>query len=391
MFRRAFDISPREFSWLVSSYQLSAAISGFAAAFFLDRFGRKSALLILYMGFLLGTLGCALAPNFPFLIAARVIAGAFGGVLAGLVFSIVGDQIPESRRGEATGTVMAAFSVASVVGVPLGIIVAQFWEWHAPFFVIVGVGSLVWLAAASWLPTMRDHLSGQSVEFSMRTQVNEISYVLNSKNRWTAFGLIMSLMFGGFMLIPFIAIYMVQNVGILESQLPLIYLIGGLFTFFTSRWIGRLSDKYGKRKIFNVVALSSIAPILLLTHLPPLPLVWALSASTFFMILFSGRFVPAMSMVTSSVDPRHRGGFMSLNSCLQQASAGLGSLVAGYLVTQSISDPMSPLEGFGIAGWISVAFTLIAVLLVQHLRYGTQVAGATRVPSSTAADLPHAS
>lgn len=116
---RLFDISPRQFSLLVSAYTFSAGIFGFLAAFQIDKFDRKTALLFVYSGFLLGTFACALAPGYEWLIAARVFTGAFGGVLGALVLSVVGDTIPMERRATAMGLVTAAFSVASVFGVPL--------------------------------------------------------------------------------------------------------------------------------------------------------------------------------------------------------------------------------------------------------------------------------
>lgn len=124
-FMRLFDISAQEFSLLVSSYMFTAAIVGLIAAFYIDRFDRRVALLWVYSGFSIATLLCALAPNFQVLLITRAITGAFGGVLGAIVFSIVADAIPEERRGAAMGVVMSAFGLASVIGVPAGLTVAS--------------------------------------------------------------------------------------------------------------------------------------------------------------------------------------------------------------------------------------------------------------------------
>ena len=129
-------IEPPQFGLVISAYTFSAGVTGLAAAFFLDRFNRKTALLALYLGFGLGTVACALAPTYLWLMAARVLTGAFGGVLGSLVLAIVGDAVPENRRGQAIGVVMGAFSVASVVGVPLGLFLASQYSWHLPFLVL---------------------------------------------------------------------------------------------------------------------------------------------------------------------------------------------------------------------------------------------------------------
>jgi len=84
-----FDISPRQFSFLVGAYTLSASVSGFAAAFFVDRYDRKRVLLFGYIGFLVGTLACGFAPTYVLLLFARLFAGVFGGLIAGQVLSII--------------------------------------------------------------------------------------------------------------------------------------------------------------------------------------------------------------------------------------------------------------------------------------------------------------
>ena len=104
-----FAISDAEFGLLVSAYTLSAGLSGLLATSFIDRFERKRLLLWLYMLFGLTTLGCALAPSYGWLMAARVAAGLFGGILSAMTQTVIGDVIPFARRGRAAGFVMTAF------------------------------------------------------------------------------------------------------------------------------------------------------------------------------------------------------------------------------------------------------------------------------------------
>ncbi len=73
------SITPQQFGFLVSAYAFAACVSGLVAAFVIDRFDRKTALLVLYGGFTAGTLLCAVAPGFLTLLLARCVAGAFGG------------------------------------------------------------------------------------------------------------------------------------------------------------------------------------------------------------------------------------------------------------------------------------------------------------------------
>ena len=115
----------------MASYGLAAAVSGFAGGFFLDRFDRKRSLLFLYTGFALATLACGLAPTENALLVSRLAAGAFGGLAGSMVSAMVGDVIPPSRRGRAMSFVMTAFPVASVLGVPTGLVLAGRFGWHA--------------------------------------------------------------------------------------------------------------------------------------------------------------------------------------------------------------------------------------------------------------------
>ena len=118
---RVMMISPYQFGLLVAAYTLTAAVAALAVAFYTDRFDRRKTLLFLYAGFVVSTLLCGIAPGYGTLLAARAVAGAFGGVAGATVHSIIGDSVPEQRRGAATGMIMSAFALSSIIGVPIGL------------------------------------------------------------------------------------------------------------------------------------------------------------------------------------------------------------------------------------------------------------------------------
>lgn len=360
---RIFQIDATQFALVVSSYTISAGICGFAGIFFIDRFDRKKALLTSFGGFTVGTLLCALAPDYQFLLLARIVTGLFGGVISALIYSIVGDYIPYERRGKAMGRVMAAFAVASVMGVPIGIWLAAEFSWHTPFLALGLFSAAVFLVALLVLPSMKSHLRGQSAIPSDPTA--GLKRILRDANQLRALLLMMLIMVAGFSIIPFISPYFVQNVGMTETELVYNYLVGGAFTFVSSQWIGKLSDKYGKRQMLVVVCLLSIVPILLVTHLGMTPLPLAVAASTLFFILVSGRSVPGLALITSTVHPEHRGSFMSFNSSIQQLSAGMATMLAGVIV---ISGADGRLHHFGWVGILATAVTLLTIPLVQRIR-----------------------
>lgn len=361
---RIFSIDTHDFGLLVSSYTFSAGVAGIAGAFFLDRFDRRNILLVLYTGFTLGTLLCGLAPGYHSLLAARIFTGAFGGLIGASIFSILGDVIPYERRGAATGKVMAAFSVASVAGVPTGLFFASHWGWHATFILLAAMGVPILLAGISLFPPIKSHLVTARQEGFHPWKV--LQPVLRNKKHQLAFLLMSLMMFGGFTIIPFISPYLVLNAGLNEANLPLIYLFGGGFTFFTSPWVGRQADKYGKPKVFKTAAILSIFPVLAITLLPQVPLYVILTVVVVFFITVNGRVVPAMAMVTGAAEPQLRGRFMSVNSAVQQLSSGVASYAAGLII---VTKPDGKLEGYWIVGLIAILAVLVATWVAPKLEH----------------------
>lgn len=244
---KAFSIQPHQFSYIVSSYTFSAGTVGLISALFIDKFDRKTMLNYCYLGFVVGTLACALAPSYHFLLAARIFTGAFGGVLGALILSIIGDVIPLERRATAMGVVMAAFSAAAVFGVPFGYVLANKFNWHAPFYFLSLLGIIIFFLIYYLIPPLNIHLSkGKEVQNPFKV----IGAIFQNSNQVTALFFMMLLMFGQFTIIPFIAPYMERNVGFEKDQITYIYLAGGLCTLVSSPLIGKFADKYGRFKIF---------------------------------------------------------------------------------------------------------------------------------------------
>lgn len=355
---RIFSIGPTEFGFLVAVYNFGSGVSGFLGSFFLDRIDRRKALLTAYFGFIIGTFGCAIASQFEFLLLSRAVAGVFGGVLGAVVMSIVSDQIPLKKRGRAMGLVMASFSAASVLGVPLGLFLAQTFNWHAPFsfLVFASIALIAW--SATVLRPMREHISqvapkGLNVHASLKR-------VARDPTQRLALILTVFLTLGHFLLIPFISPSLVANAEFPESSLPLIYLVGGGLTIFTSPWVGRLSDLIGRKVIFATASLSLLLPLYLITHWSKSPLFLTLSVTGLFFVASNARYVPAYTLITSAVTPEHRGSFLSLNQSVQSMAGALSSLIASFVVARGASGR---LENFDQLGWLAMGLTVIALFI----------------------------
>lgn len=358
---RIFSITPMQFSLLVSSYSISAGISGFLGTFWLDRFDRKRSLLIIYFCFTLGTFACALAPSYALLMIARIATGAFGGMIGTLVNTIVGDSIPAERRGRAMGVVMSSFSVASVLGVPLGLFIATQLNWHAPFFALGGLSLLIIPMAMAVIPAMRGHLHTNKLSRNPREILLDL-WLDRNQQRALLFTLL--LMLGHFSIVPFISPSMVANVGFTEAQLTYIYFFGGFLTIFTSPLIGRFSDRYGRAQVFTVMVLFSLIPILLITHMKPMPIALAVAITSLFFIAAGGRFIPAMATLTAIVPTEKRGSFLSLNTCVQNLASGIGSYVAGMIV---ITGADGRFLNYPLVGYFAVGASLLCILQMRRL------------------------
>jgi predicted MFS family arabinose efflux permease len=357
-----FDISSQQFSWLVAAYTFSAGISGFLAAFFVDRFDRKKVLLFAYAGFLIGTLCCAISPAYEILLASRIVAGLFGGLIGAQVLSIVADLVPYERRAAAMGMIMAAFSAASVFGVPFGLYIANLFNWHAPFFFVVILGTLLTPFLIKFMPRMDGHLREKSAP--KIGPIALIGDVFRNNSQVYALALTAFMMMGHFMIIPFINPFMEFNMGFTKTQTPIIYMVGGVLTIFTSPLIGRISDKFGKYPMYVLMILAGVPLIALITNLPQISFYFVLCITGLWFVVSTGRFIPAQAMISNVVPPERRGSFMSFNSSVQQLFVGFASILAGLIV---VKMPDNKIEHYEITGYLSIAIILCSVVIATML------------------------
>jgi len=368
---RILEISPRQFSLLVASYTITAGVTGFLSAFFIDRYDRKKSLLFIYIGFSLGTLACAFAPTFTFLLITRSLAGAFGGVLGALILAIVSDAIPLERRAKSIGIVMASFSVASVAGVPFGLYLASLMSWHAPFLFLGVFCLIVTVMIILFVPPITTHLTSGHAK---KNPIEIIRVIFGQKNTRLGLTFASVLMLGHFTIIPFLAPYMVGNVGFSEQNLTYIYLVGGALTIFFSPWVGKMADKHGRLQIFTIFGVLALFPVLIITNMPPTPVWVALIVTGFFFIFANGRMVPATTMETALVAPENRGSYMSIRSSVQQLASGLASFVAGSIILEKpsvFSGSAKALVNYEYVGLIAIFFSIVSLWIARKLKVAT--------------------
>jgi predicted MFS family arabinose efflux permease len=364
-------IGPGAYGVLVSSYGLAAGFSSFLGVFYLDNLDRRKALLWAYAGFMIGTLSSAIVPttsdvhlNYYLFIGTRVMTGLTGGLLGGLVMSIVGDLIPLERRGKAMGIVTLAFSLAAVLGVPIALILVDLFDnnWHVPFYTVSALSALIGLMAWRIIPPINAHLNRKEAFDPMAT----VQGVLQSKIQRNALLFTVLLVLGQFTVISFLTPYFINNVGLAQSQIKYIYIAGGAATVLSGISIGKAVDRFGRFRIFTWFAFLSCITMLINTHLPAVALGWVMFIALFFFTFISGRMIPANTIISAVVNPKQRAGFMSLNSSAQSLASGTSAIIAGAIITQE--NEFSPLQNYHLVGYLAVSFTLISLLIVRRIK-----------------------
>lgn len=153
--------------------------------------------------------------------------------------------------------------------------------------------------------------------------------------------------------------------GSMQSNLSSVCVRGYAATFFTSRRVGALADRFGTRRVFRIAAVLAFLPVLFVTHLPDLPFYALVMFFPFFMVLMSARMVPMQALLTTVPEPARRGAFLSANSALQALGTGCGAWIGGLMLSTS---PGGQILGYGTVGWVSVAVGLAGVFWVSRVR-----------------------
>jgi predicted MFS family arabinose efflux permease len=358
---KQLNITPKQFGLAVSSYAFSAGISGLLAAGFADKYDRKSILMFFYVGFIIGTLCCGLAPTYEWLVAARIVTGLFGGVIGSISMAIITDIFSIEQRGRVMGTVQMGFAASQVLGIPIGIYIANLWGWHAPFLMIVGLSILLAVVIFQKLEPVTKHLELQTND----NVFQHFTHVLAQPNYQLTFLATALLSIGGFMMMPFGSAYAVNNLGVSQAQLPIIFMCTGISSLVIMPLVGRLSDKIDKFKIFAFGSIWAAVFILIYTNIPPIPL-WALIILNILMFIgIMSRMIPAGALTSAIPAMKDRGAFMSINASLQQISGGIATAFAGMIVVQK--DKFAPLENYATLGVIGAVVMLGCMYFIYRV------------------------
>lgn len=353
-------ISPAQFGLVVSAYAFSAAISGIIAAGFADKYDRKKFLLFFYVGFTLGTLCCGLANTYTTLLLARIVTGIFGGVIGSVCFAIGIDSFPAEMRGRVMGLLQSSFAAAQILGLPIGLFLANKYSWQFPFLAIVGLCMLTFLAIILKMKPIDGHLK----IVQSKSPFAHFWATLTNKKYLIGYLSTIFLATGGYMLMPFGSDYSNHNLGVALADIPKIYLITGIFGLGFAPLMGKLADRFGGLNVFGFGSILASVLVYIYCHLGLVPFWVVVVVNVVMFAGISARMISSALLISNVPGPADKGAFMSINSSVQQVSGGIASFVAGLIVHKNADGSLGnyPNLGYVVMSTMAIAFFSMWVL-----------------------------
>jgi len=138
----AFGSTSDEAKWVVTSYMIANGIFLPLTGWLERKLGRLDFLKIFIAIFTLGSVICAVSPNLPVLILGRIIQGVGGGILMPLSQSILLQEFPKDRKGDAMAIFVFSIMVSSIMGPTVGGLLVDNLSWQWIFIINIPVGIL---------------------------------------------------------------------------------------------------------------------------------------------------------------------------------------------------------------------------------------------------------
>jgi predicted MFS family arabinose efflux permease len=300
--------------------------------------------------------------------------------------AIVTDLFPLQMRGRAIGVIQTAFSVSTVLGLPLALLLSTHWGWNTPFFMIVAVCAVVGGLIHTYLRPVDEHLK----HHPDRSPLHHLLHTISTPRYIHGFLTTGLLTLGAFMLMPFVSVFSVNNVGLPLEQLPLLYMAAGCVSVVAGPVIGRVSDAIGKLKVFTFGCVLTVVMTLIFTHLHASP-PWVLYVVIVFLqVGVFTRNISGSALISALPRPTDRGSYMAISSSLQQLAGGVASMSAGLLLVQA---PSGALLHFTIVGYVLLCTTMISLTLmyfIQRRIFDERSSGNAIEPTAPAPQTPGA-
>lgn len=351
-------IPPSSLALLSTAYATGAALAGLGIAAWIDRSPvdrvarRRQTMVVALVGLALADVAAALSSGLGPLITARLAAGACGGPAAAMGLALLSDVVPEARRGGAMGVVMSANALAAIVGVPFGLVLAQWAGWQAPFFALASGAALVAMVVARGaLAPAADALASPSDP----TRLGPLAVA--------SYALTFLVVFGSFLIMPNLSAFAQHNLGLARGWLPALYALGGCLGILVVRRVGHLVDVRGASGVGSAAVLTYVAIVLLFVVLPR-PVLPVYVGFVLLLATLASRNVVVRTLSSRVPLPEERGRFMSLQSTTQQVAAASGSLGSAAFLGTAADGKLIGMPALGV---LSVVVSLAILPLIAWI------------------------
>ena len=343
---------------LVSAYPIASAVSAFFSAPFSDKLGRKKMLLIFSIGFCLSSIGCAVSTHSVSIFGFRILSGIFGGPVLSNSLAFASDTFRGPIRAKALTTIMLSFSVASIMGVPVGAWIGDHFTWNTAFWAIT-IGSV---CCIFFILKMKNIETGAE-QGLIGQQYREMLSLLKISRVRRVFLLQFVMSIGLFGFVPNIGPWLSVNMGMSSTQIGLVYMQGGVGGFIGNILSGKLLQR-GIMTQLMVVGSIIMGIFLFITtqeYLPP-----AYYGVLFAGIMFGGTLrMPALQLLFTYLVPIHmRGRLMSTSIIVANITMGMGGVWCIPLLTIE-AERVSGMGTIGIIATLMLAMVPILIFLLK--------------------------
>jgi predicted MFS family arabinose efflux permease len=253
------------------------------------------------------------------------------------------------------------FGASQVLGIPIGLYVANQWSWPAPFVMVGVLASFTAVLIMVKLKPVTAHLA-KRID---RSALSHLWHTFAKRNYRIGFLATALLSIGGFMMMPFGSAFAINNLKITQHQLPMLFMVSGCTSLVVLPLVGRLADKIDKYTLFVFASVWMMIVVVTYTNLSASPLGLVMFFNVVLMIGILSRMVPAGALTTAIPDMQDRGAFMSINTSVQQIAGGVAAAAGGMIVVQK--DKFAPLEHYNTLGYVMVCITLVSMFLLYRV------------------------
>lgn len=334
-----FGVDVAHAGWAVSIYALTLAVVAPTVASIGHRVPKKTTMTAALVVFVIASLLCAWAPLFWILLAARAICGAAAGAFLPACYAYVGDTTPYAQRGRVMGRVMAGWSLALIVGVPLGSWIAQLWGWRTTF-VVVGAAGCVAAWTISRL-SAAGPVQGASVARSVLANGVPTLLSINFFNVLSFYAVY-----------TFLGVTVRDRLGLDSGPFGLLVLCYGmgLLGSTLNAWV---LDRYGKERLLRIALTLLAVMFAVLAAATRSPI--ALGACMLVWGVLQGFAQTAVATLVTEASGAARGVAMAWMSCASYMAVALGAAGGGWLLTH---------YGFEVLAWSSAVSLILALGLL---------------------------